>query len=1290
MAGNTRFHSKYHYAQHHSAVSLKNSIYPDASTDPIASFELPFQGDFFSDGVLKITSVDPTAFNYFGNDVFIDRDLYVTNNTSISGDLEVVGNVVLKANPKYDNPQRITIGDDKAGPLSAIDLVHFASYVDSDFSPDASHEHSLGEPDRRWDYLYVSNLNLNGSFKVGSCAKDGEGVDRGLYVDLMSNTVDPIQTWLPGRARMGVNTCTPNRELDLNGSMDVHGNIKMDNNRYVFWDSLSAGAGLEGNDTAYQHTKACGISGDASRLTIQHPDIIDLNAPEINTQAYDVNVVLKNSQDAMTLGSCLIHLDELNDRVGIHNCAPRTGLDITSDVLIEGYNFNANTHQTLLSGAYVDIDTSYVTKIKSPTTIVEGARTFINNNQYVKINTPEIDMSDQSTNVILDSRTLNFENCMLVLKGETKHTGINVCDPQHPLDVDGVANFRGPIRSQNATIDETINDNQVIYKDDITKAHTTTLGFYYDGIRAGIGHLPLSGEDARLYVGNGPIKLASKPGNVLTVDSSKEVAIDPSTTLVLDSTVFTSPDDHNIVFDLSNENENSCFAIRTSDELVDDVYSGDASTARFIVKPQASRDRAFFGLNTTDNIVVDDSSGKVDAYDVIMDADVNVTNGLRTGNWLHVEDDATIDGKVVVNSEEETAGIVVNSGRIDLVENIGGTDYALEFGSRTNLTELRSTAEIPGTASSHGSTISSATNDHMVIDLRNTDQDQRFAVRYSSDNSGISDKIVISAGHYIYQIPNPGYDDNEPVSLTNPQFIDETRQGHVGVNCIPTQDYHLDVNGNMRITGDFFVDGASTTIAAANMSVQDKNIVLNDGGTTASSNNAGIFIEGDSDTIVGYWKVHPTDIDKLVAKAPTGQEIMLDINGTGTSSLTMHDADLDLKNASFDITSSDDTTPATFNLQYTGSTVNQRLAVAASVNIVDSAIAMTNSTLTMEEDLTVSGESIINQDLTTGSTAAQFTGLSLADDLNIPVGSGKGSKFNGNIRFNTTSGAYEGYIESSASTGNWIPFNGLLADADGDTYITPEKSADSDQLEFYTTDKLAMKITKTQGVDIGSLLLNGTAITATGAELNMSDITTVGQSENDKVLTQSANGTIKIGVANDNTTIDIASHDGTDGGLKLNGTIVTSTAAQLNYVDVVKGTAAASKALVTDKIKSIGGLNVVKCVDLKASGEVHSSSTSDERLKTNLKRISKPIKKLKKISGYTFEWDTDVAVISELAGADVGVVAQEVEEILPEAVVTKESGFKGVKYEKLIPLLIECIKDQQSQIDQLNQKIDNM
>ena len=62
-----------------------------------------------------------------------------------------------------------------------------------------------------------------------------------------------------------------------------------------------------------------------------------------------------------------------------------------------------------------------------------------------------------------------------------------------------------------------------------------------------------------------------------------------------------------------------------------------------------------------------------------------------------------------------------------------------------------------------------------------------------------------------------------------------------------------------------------------------------------------------------------------------------------------------------------------------------------------------------------------------------------------------------------------------------------------------------------------------------------------------------------------------------------------------------------------------------------------------------------------------------KISGVEYDWNTSLQ--TTYIGHDVGVLAQEIEEILPEAVVTRPDGYKAVKYEKLIPLLIQAIKE---------------
>lgn len=108
--------------------------------------------------------------------------------------------------------------------------------------------------------------------------------------------------------------------------------------------------------------------------------------------------------------------------------------------------------------------------------------------------------------------------------------------------------------------------------------------------------------------------------------------------------------------------------------------------------------------------------------------------------------------------------------------------------------------------------------------------------------------------------------------------------------------------------------------------------------------------------------------------------------------------------------------------------------------------------------------------------------------------------------------------------------------------------------------------------------------------------------------------------------------------------------------------------------------------NLSASGDITAYSTSDERLKDNITPIPDSLDKVLSISGNTFDWNEK----SEKEGNDVGVVAQEILEVLPEAVITRDNGYLAVRYEKIIPLLIEAIKDQQNIILDLKNRIENL
>jgi hypothetical protein len=113
---------------------------------------------------------------------------------------------------------------------------------------------------------------------------------------------------------------------------------------------------------------------------------------------------------------------------------------------------------------------------------------------------------------------------------------------------------------------------------------------------------------------------------------------------------------------------------------------------------------------------------------------------------------------------------------------------------------------------------------------------------------------------------------------------------------------------------------------------------------------------------------------------------------------------------------------------------------------------------------------------------------------------------------------------------------------------------------------------------------------------------------------------------------------------------------------------------------------------------------SDKRLKQNIINISNPIRKIKSINGVHFDWDLKECNKwgFEPPKSDTGLLAQEIQEVLPDAVKpapfdgTARGGSKSgkdyltVQYEKVVPLLVEAIKEQQTQIDEQQKQIDKL
>ena len=93
--------------------------------------------------------------------------------------------------------------------------------------------------------------------------------------------------------------------------------------------------------------------------------------------------------------------------------------------------------------------------------------------------------------------------------------------------------------------------------------------------------------------------------------------------------------------------------------------------------------------------------------------------------------------------------------------------------------------------------------------------------------------------------------------------------------------------------------------------------------------------------------------------------------------------------------------------------------------------------------------------------------------------------------------------------------------------------------------------------------------------------------------------------------------------------------------------------------------------------------SSDISLKENISTLDNPLAKVMQIRGTEYDWKEGN---KNYSGHDIGVIAQDIEKVLPEAVSTKPDGTKGVHYNKLIPLLIEAVKDLSNKIDDIKDK----
>ena len=132
---------------------------------------------------------------------------------------------------------------------------------------------------------------------------------------------------------------------------------------------------------------------------------------------------------------------------------------------------------------------------------------------------------------------------------------------------------------------------------------------------------------------------------------------------------------------------------------------------------------------------------------------------------------------------------------------------------------------------------------------------------------------------------------------------------------------------------------------------------------------------------------------------------------------------------------------------------------------------------------------------------------------------------------------------------------------------------------------------------------------------------------------------------------------------------------------------AIGQSVATSASPTFAGLTINGSIT--ATGDITAYFSSDKRFKDNVQIIPDALSKVRKINGVTWEWNDLVDDVTKQS-PNTGLIAQEVQQVLPEVVKERGDGHLGLDYSKMMGLLVEAIKEQQNKIDNLSIEIENL